>query len=136
MKTIEKKYRLLENDTRTVDGKTLYRVEAIKDFGGVKKGHKGGYIESENNLSQEGNCWVDRDVTVLGNAKVYDNAEVNGAIGNIKIYNNTKIFGEAYIIGRGTISNSKIYGNAFITTNTSIKDEEITEDVDLKFMID
>ena len=42
--TMEKKYRLLENDTITVGSGTLYRIEALKDFANVKKGDKGGYI--------------------------------------------------------------------------------------------
>lgn len=33
--TMEKKYRLLENDTITVSGRTLYRIEALKDFADV-----------------------------------------------------------------------------------------------------
>lgn len=44
---MEKKYRLLENDTITVGGRTLYRIEALRDFADVKKGDKGGYIEKE-----------------------------------------------------------------------------------------
>ncbi len=35
---MEKKYRLLENDTKKVDGRTLYRIEALRDFANVKKG--------------------------------------------------------------------------------------------------
>lgn len=51
-----KKYKLLDNDTKVVNGKTLYRVGAIKDFANVKKGDKGGYIESEVNLSHKDDC--------------------------------------------------------------------------------
>ena len=40
--TMEKKYRLLEDDTIRVWGETLYRIEALKDFAAVKKGEKGG----------------------------------------------------------------------------------------------
>ena len=73
---MEKKYRLLKNDTITVDGKTLYRIEALRDFADVKKGDKGGYIESEDNLSQYGNCWAYDNARVYGNARVYDNVRV------------------------------------------------------------
>lgn len=54
--TMEKKYKLLENDTITVDGRTLYRIEALKDFADVRKGDKGGYVEGEKNLSHEDGC--------------------------------------------------------------------------------
>ena len=36
----------------------LFRIKALKDFGNVKKGDLGGFIEKTDNLSQEGNCWV------------------------------------------------------------------------------
>ena len=54
-KSMEKKYRLTE-ETINYNLKTLYRIEALKDFGDVKRGDKGGFIESENNLSHYGNC--------------------------------------------------------------------------------
>lgn len=73
-----KKYKLLTDDTITIDGRMLYRIEALKDFGNVKKGQKGGYVESEDNLSHEGNCWVYGGAKVYNNAKVYDNAKVDG----------------------------------------------------------
>ena len=40
---MEKKYKLTD-ETINVDGKTLYRIEALKDFSDVKKGDKGGCI--------------------------------------------------------------------------------------------
>ena len=52
------KYKLLKSDTKKVNGKTLYRIEALKSFGTVRVGDLGGYIESENNLSHEGTAWV------------------------------------------------------------------------------
>ena len=42
----EKKYKLT-NETITFLGKVLRRIEALKDFADVKKGDKGGFIESE-----------------------------------------------------------------------------------------
>ena len=54
---MEKKYKLTE-ETINVYGITLYRIEALKDFGNVKKGDKGGFIEKEDNLSQYRNCWI------------------------------------------------------------------------------
>ena len=73
----EKKYKLTD-ECITFDDRKLYRIEALKDFGGVHKGEKGGFIESEDNLSQDGYCWVCNDAMVWGNAKVYGNAVVYG----------------------------------------------------------
>lgn len=36
-------------------GKKLYRIKALKSFGDVKVDDLGGYIEDEDNLSQDGN---------------------------------------------------------------------------------
>ena len=74
---IEPKYKLTEETIR-VNGRTLYRVEALKDFGDVKKGIKGGYVEKEENLSQNGDCWVSDDAKVYGDAIVCDNAKIYG----------------------------------------------------------
>ena len=72
-----KKYELTD-ETIEVYGTALHRIKALKDFGNVKKGELGGYVESERNLSQEGNCWVYSNAEVCGNAKVYSNALVCG----------------------------------------------------------
>ena len=47
----EIKYRLTEESV-VVNDKTLYRIEALKDFGDVHKGDKGGFVENETNLSK------------------------------------------------------------------------------------
>ena len=70
-----KKYELTE-ETVTVYGKTLYRIRAVRDFGSVKTGEFGGYIEKEENLSHFGNAWIYGDARVFVNAWVYGNAEV------------------------------------------------------------
>lgn len=91
---MEKKYRLLEDDTVLVDGRTLYRIIALRDFADVKTGDKGGYVESENNLSQSCDSWVYND------AKVYDDAVV---------YGDAKVYGDAVICGDAEISDKAGY---------------------------
>ena len=87
-----KKYELTD-ETIEVYGTALHRIKALKDFGNVKKGELGGYVESERNLSQEGNCWVYDNARVYSNAKVFGNAEVCG---------NAEVFGNAdYITIKG-----------------------------------
>ena len=72
------KYRLIPEDYKEIGGKKLYRIEALKDFGDVKAGDLGGYIESEDNLSHYGNAWVYDNASVYGNASVSGNASVGG----------------------------------------------------------
>ena len=77
MKMTQKKYELLKNDTITApNGKTLYRIKALIDFGVVLAGSLGGYIEKEDNLTHTGNAWVYGNARVYGNALVSDNAWV------------------------------------------------------------
>ena len=50
----------------------LYRIRALIDVRyGVKKGDLGGYVQSAENLSQEGTCWIADDAVVCENARVY-----------------------------------------------------------------
>lgn len=42
----------LTSETKVVFGKTLYRIRALVDFGIVKAGDLGGFVEKEDNLSQ------------------------------------------------------------------------------------
>lgn len=51
------KYKLTD-ETKVVDNITLHRIECVTAFGDVKAGDKGGWIESEDNLSQDGDAWV------------------------------------------------------------------------------
>ena len=52
---MEKKYEFT-NGTIEVGDVTLRRIIAIRDFGSIKAGTVGGYIEKESNLSHEVLC--------------------------------------------------------------------------------
>ena len=104
---MSKKYKLTD-ETINLNGATLYRIEALKDFGEIKKGDKGGFIESENNLAHEGNAWVSDNAHVYGDACVFDNA---------RVYNNAFVSGYAQVYG-----NAFVYGNAWLYDNTRVCD--------------
>ena len=117
-----KKYRLTD-ETIKVEGRTLYRIEALKSFndGWVKKGSKGGYIEKEDNLSQEGDCWVYDFGKVYGDAKVIDNASVSN---HAEVYGNAIISGDAMVYSEAHVyDNVKVYDNAVICDNTKVCDD-------------
>lgn len=63
---------------------TLHRIRAVAEFGLVKIGDLGGWIEKEENLSHEGKAWVCGDAKVCGNAEVFSASHVLviGAIGS------------------------------------------------------
>ena len=66
-----KKYKLTDNK---ING--LFQIQALIDIPEyeIKKGDLGGFIESESNLSHNGNAWVSDNALVYGNATVCGNA--------------------------------------------------------------
>lgn len=121
----EKKY-IMTGETKTLGhGKILHRIQAIRNFGDVKQGDLGGFVEKEWNLSHEGDCWVYND------AMVYDNAIISGfarIYNKAKVYNyarvhgSAKIFGTSHVYGTSVVKdnaracgNSRIHDNAIIT---------------------
>ena len=96
----DNKYRLDETDSMNVDGHTLYRIVALKDFADVKAGDKGGYVESEDNLSHDGAAWVYDNAQVFDKAKVSDNAQVKD---NAHVHGYTQVAGNARISGYGEL---------------------------------
>ena len=56
----EKKYEILMDEDHTIEfeGRVLHRIRALKNFGLVEIGEIGGYVQTEDNLSQYGNCWI------------------------------------------------------------------------------
>ena len=134
MKTA-KKYKLTD-ETIQVGGHTLHRIEALKDFGNVKKGDKGGFIEKENNLSQDGDCWVYNNAKVCDKARVFGEAMIfNDAVvcgdaevrGNARVFGKARVFDDAEVCGYAEVSedalvykDAKICGNARVLGNASI----------------
>ena len=70
-----KKYVFTEK-TKNLGKRVLHQIVALKDFADVKAGDLGGWIESEENLSHDGDCWVYDNAIVYMGAKIYDNAKV------------------------------------------------------------
>lgn len=102
---MKKKFELTD-ETKVVSGMTLHRICALEDFADVKKGDLGGWIEKKENLSQEGNCWIDDNAWVCGKARVYGDAWVYG---NAQVYGNARVYGKAWVCG-----DARVYGNAEI----------------------
>ena len=115
----EMKYELIPSD---MEG--FYRVKALRDFNDVKKGDIGGYVESENNLSQLGDCWIYDNAVVRDNAKIYNNAVIrdNAVVrDNAKIYNNAVIRDNATVCQDARIwANSKILNYCQIYGNVEV----------------
>ena len=115
-----KKYELT-NETKTLAGGTvLHRIRALRDIPrfGVKAGELGGFVEEENNLSQDGDAWVSGDAWVYGNACVYGDAEVydNACVhGDAEVYGKACVYGDAEVSGDAKVENGHDY---FVAKNT------------------
>ena len=80
-----RKYEILKDEKNTIKwkGRTLHRIKSLRDFGDVEKGDIGGFVENEDNLSHEGNCWI------YDNAKAMDNSRLRG---NSKMRDYSKMY--------------------------------------------
>lgn len=94
-----KKFELTADRIKS-NGVTLHRIKALIDFGDVKAGELGGYVEKETNLSQYGDAWVYRHAQVFGNAWVRDNACVCG---------NGIVYGNAWMCSNAQVSSDADY---------------------------
>lgn len=74
-----------------INGCTLWQIKALRDFGDVKKGDLGGFIDAETSLDQYDDTWVYKNACIYGktwfcgNTCVYDGIYVYK---NVRIYNN------------------------------------------------
>lgn len=123
-----KKYKLTE-ETKHIGFGTIYRICAIRDFGDVKAGDMGGWIESEKNLSHEGNAWVydnarvRGNAIVCGNAWIYDNA---GVWGDAKVFGDAQVYGDARVCGNARVSdNARVFADAEVCGNAEVRDNAL-----------
>lgn len=121
-----KKYEFT-GETKEFCDYTLHRIRALVDIvdieNTVRKGELGGWIESEENLSHEGNCWVGEGCHVCGGARVYENAHV---MGNSFVMLGSEVYGDAYVIDRAEVThNSKVYGSAVVMGNSIVNGADV-----------
>ena len=121
----EKKYEMIKVNDK------LYKIRALRNFGDVKKGDWGGYIQKEENLSHFGNCWVYNEASVRGNAKVSGNAKVkdNAFVFDSAIVGAAAIVSERAVI-RGhaeVLGCARISGGACVRSRASVGDNAIVD---------
>lgn len=100
------KYKLLQNDKIEFKGRTLYRIQAVKEVGPIKEDYIGGYVENENILSHDGECWIGGEAKVFGNSRIFDNAKIYDE----SIVRESKISGHSVIAKNTLVENSTIKG--------------------------
>lgn len=136
------KYKLTEESIE-IDGCTLRRIEALRTFGNVAAGDKGGFVESTDNLSSRHDCWIYNEAKVYNDARVYGNAKIRDfavineyaeVYGNAEIQDSclitdyAEVFGDAIII-----EDAKIGGYSKVSDGTVVKVHVLEEDKERKF---
>lgn len=125
--TNDVKYQILKNDyiqINVLKGRTqvpvnLFRIIALRDIqtinGLISKGTIGGFIQSESNLSQVDNSWINQ------NARVYENARLN----------NSFVTGYSCVFGDSILTDSVVSGRVRIWDKAIVKSSKIEDNVDI-----
>ena len=123
------KYRMTEETTKIYNNTTLYRIEAVKNFetifGMVHAGDKGGFIQEEKNLEQDGNCWIFDDAKVYFGGVVKDNACIKD---NASVSNGAIVEKSAKMFNNSSAVNSKVTDNAMLKDRAIVMIESVISD--------
>lgn len=89
-----KKFELTSEFKIDLSGRKLFRIKALIDIEryGVKACYLGGWVEKEDNLSQNGDAWVCGNAQVSGDAHVFGNADYTTIKGFGTVYRTTTFF--------------------------------------------
>lgn len=117
--TAMKKYRLSEA-TRSIQvgdpgarhSLTVRQIIALRAFADVAEGCPGGWVDEESVLSQEGDCWIyDENSLVYAGAKVDGNARLTGPC---------EVSHQAHIGGSAWVDTSRISHHALLSGNVNV----------------
>ena len=123
------KYKLTEKYIEHF-GVKLFQIQAVTDFGSISKDELGGYIQSEQCLSQSGYAWVSGDAWVYGDARVSGDARVYGRnsiflASNVGTENGTLTVSsgkDGLVVTRGCFTGTK---EEFLAKSAKVHDEKI-----------
>lgn len=109
-----KKYVFTGKTKLSASGRLLHQIKAVRNLPSlhVEAGDIGGWIENEDNLSHDGNCWVFPDAEVNSDARVYENASIYGESiisGYAKVHGNARICEKVIVY-----EHADIYDNACV----------------------
>ena len=125
-----KKYRLSDASRSVQIGEpgaresiVMRQIIALRDFADVTAGTLGGWVDDENALSHDGNCWIyDENSLVYAGAKIEENARL---IDSCEVSHQAIICGNARVlasrIGQGarlsgnvTVDNARVHGHCHL----------------------
>lgn len=112
-----KKYILLPTDILAL-GKPLYRIQAIINFNTVTIGMLGGLVQSGENLSHEGDCWITPQAKALHNSRIRGNAWL---MDKAMLRNHAELCDEAMLYDNAQAFNhAKICEDVHVFGNTAV----------------
>lgn len=99
----------------------VFPIQALIDIPskGIKKGDKGGHVETEDNLSHEGSCWVYPTCVVIEGAIVFGDASIS---------QQTKLVANTQVSGHSIVKNSELH-NSMVDGNTEVSDSKLVNTV-------
>lgn len=133
---LNQKYILVENDCCKIDCSyseiILYRIKSLKDFADVKAGTMGGFVQSYNNLSQDGDCWIYNNAKVYDKAFICDNAKIKNLAqvnGNSLIKDNAIIMDKTFVTGNSIVSENARVINESLINNSLVSGHTVYGDL-------
>lgn len=117
------KYYLDKNDTITIGKTVLNRVLYIGSS------LVGGYVESEDNLSQQGTCLLLETGRAYGNAKIVENAKVLGTLSDDAVIKGSAVLSHTGILSGKAVVQGRATVNGQITDSACVKDSAVVSGV-------
>lgn len=118
-----KKYELTSEIKEVVLGRMLFRIKALKDFGDVKAGDLGGFVEKESNLEQTSDAWVYDDAMVYGDGWVAGKATVRD---NAVVCEEATVCEEAVVRGNAIVcGRAAVCGKAVVCEEAVVREEAV-----------
>jgi carbonic anhydrase/acetyltransferase-like protein (isoleucine patch superfamily) len=98
-------------------GEKVYHIRALKDFGDVCKGDFGGWVASEANLSQYGDCWLEHEAVAMGNSRIRAAARV---MDYAVIKENAVVEGECTVCERAVIAGDAVVTGGMVVAGNTV----------------
>lgn len=110
----------------------LHRIRALRDVGrDVHAGDLGGYVQTADNLSQEGSCWLFGDAIACEDAQVGQGAQVseNAVIrGSALVSGTASVGGNAVVEDQAIVMAGTVGGECFVSGNAVLASSRQTDE--------
>ncbi len=115
------KYEIQKQEHQLPDGRKVHRIKALRDFGNVKAGTIGGFVEADDNLSHSGNCWISGDAMALGRSRITRDAQLR---------DRARLEDRACITGRSVVrDDARLRDFVFVYDNAVIGAQSVLAEV-------